>query len=224
MCRRAASSCRTAPRSAPWRARWCAPGPARCRRTASPARPPAWPRATRRAPHPAFPPTTPLELHPPEDAEQLLTLVPSQCCRFVLVNYSQHQIDPLSRCGQLLAASTPVAMSRVVVVLRCISAAGERRQGAVVQVLYFKWAGDSMETPEGTNYVVLHEQVCQMGEDLAIWVARATTLSRTGVGVGGGGGGGGGPPLGVRDTGAAFARRPRSCNVPQRDCTSAWLA
>lgn len=25
------------------------------------------------------------------------------------------------------------------------------------QVLYFKWAGDNMETPSGDKYVVLHE-------------------------------------------------------------------
>ena len=25
-------------------------------------------------------------------------------------------------------------------------------------VLYFKWAGDSMETPDGDKYVVLHAQ------------------------------------------------------------------
>lgn len=30
---------------------------------------------------------------------------------------------------------------------------------AVVQVLYFKWAGDNMETPSGEKYVVVHEQV-----------------------------------------------------------------
>lgn len=27
------------------------------------------------------------------------------------------------------------------------------------QVLYFKWAGDNMETPDGVKYVVVHEQV-----------------------------------------------------------------
>ena len=32
----------------------------------------------------------------------------------------------------------------------CKVAAGER-------VVYFKWAGDAMETPEGDQYVVLHE-------------------------------------------------------------------
>ena len=26
------------------------------------------------------------------------------------------------------------------------------------RVLYFKWAGDNMQTPEGTQYVVVHEQ------------------------------------------------------------------
>ena len=26
------------------------------------------------------------------------------------------------------------------------------------RVLYFKWAGDNMETPEGKKYVVVHEQ------------------------------------------------------------------
>ena len=26
------------------------------------------------------------------------------------------------------------------------------------RVLYFKWAGDAMQTPSGTQYVVLHEQ------------------------------------------------------------------
>lgn len=26
------------------------------------------------------------------------------------------------------------------------------------RVLYFKWAGDGMSTPDGTQYVVLHEQ------------------------------------------------------------------
>ena len=30
---------------------------------------------------------------------------------------------------------------------------------AVMQVLYFKWAGDNMETPSGEKYVVVHEQV-----------------------------------------------------------------
>ncbi len=31
--------------------------------------------------------------------------------------------------------------------------------GGVPQVLYFKWAGDGMATPDGTQYIVLHEQV-----------------------------------------------------------------
>jgi hypothetical protein len=30
---------------------------------------------------------------------------------------------------------------------------------ADAQVLYFKWAGDNMETPSGEKYVVVHEQV-----------------------------------------------------------------
>lgn len=30
---------------------------------------------------------------------------------------------------------------------------------AAMQVLYFKWAGDNMETPSGEKYVVVHEQV-----------------------------------------------------------------
>ena len=32
------------------------------------------------------------------------------------------------------------------------------RVAAGDRVLYFKWAGDAMETPSGTQYVVLHEQ------------------------------------------------------------------
>ena len=33
------------------------------------------------------------------------------------------------------------------------------------RVLYFKWAGDQMETPEGEQYVVLHESdiLCKQG-------------------------------------------------------------
>ena len=42
---------------------------------------------------------------------------------------------------------------------------------AVTQVLYFKWAGDAMETPSGEKYVVVHEQVGCVAVALCIMIA-----------------------------------------------------